>query len=210
MRVMPRRRAALYAPVSTVPQEQSTGGAARALGGIAATALRPATGVLAFAWRTTEDAAVWTVDRLLASRIAEEVVDAILTSGLVERAVDQAFADGIAEAVADRLLEGPELERIADRVVDSPATERVVGRVMESQLVDDAVARLLDSDELWVMVDEIAKSEAVTEAIGRQSIGFADQVAGVVRDRSARADERLERIARRLLRRRQRDGEATP
>ena len=188
-----------------MPQDQTTGGAVRALGGLAATALRPAAGAVALARNAAEDTVLWTFDRLLASRVANELVDTLLASGIVERAVDQAFRDGIAEAVTDRLLDGPELERIADQVVDSPATERVVGRVMESRLVDDAVAKLLESDELWVMVDEIASSPAVTEAIGRQSIGFADQVAGVVRDRSANADDRVERAARRLLRRRPRE-----
>jgi hypothetical protein len=175
-------------------ESRTTGGAERLLGDVAAMALRPARGALGLAWRSAEDTAIWSFDQVLASRIADELVDALLKSGIVERAVDQAFADGVAEAVADRLLEGPELERI-------------VARVMESKLVDETVARLLVSDELWVMVDEIASSPAVTEAIGRQSIGFADQVAGVVRDRSAHADERVERIARRVLRRRPRVGD---
>ena len=63
------------------------------------------------------------------------------------------------------------------------------------------MARLLESEELWLLVDEIARSPAVTEAIGQQSIGFADQVAGAVRTRSFSADDRLEGAARRLLRR---------
>ena len=167
-----------------MPQDQTTGGAARALSGIAATALRPATGMLSLGLRAAEDTALWTFDQLLASRIADEVVE--------------------------RLLESGQIERIADQVVDSPAIERVVARVMESRLVDETVARLLESDELWVMVDQIASSPAVTDAIGRQSIGFADQVAGEVRARSGRADDRLERIARRVLRRRQRLGTETP
>jgi hypothetical protein len=184
-----------------VAEQQTTGGATRALGGLAATALRPAVGALSLARSTAEETVLWTLDAVLASRVAKEAVDAVLGSGLLERAVDQALADGIADAIATRLLEGPELQRIADRVVDSEGTERVVARVMESRLVDDTVARLLASDELWVMVDQIASSDAVTDAIGRQSIGFADQVAGVVRDRSANVDDRLEHIARRLLRR---------
>jgi hypothetical protein len=167
-----------------VPQEQTTGGATRALGGIASAALRPATGALALGLRAAEDTALWTAEQLLESRIANELVDLVLESG--------------------------QLERIADQVVDSPATERVLARVMDSRLVDAAVARLLESDELWLMVDQIASSPAVTEAIGRQSIGFADQVAGEVRVRSGRADERVERIARRLLRRRQRLEAETP
>jgi hypothetical protein len=52
------------------------------------------------------------------------------------------------------------------------------------------------------VVDEVARSPAVTEAIAHQGAGFADQVAGELGERSRRADARLERVARRLLRRR--------
>ena len=80
--------------------------------------------------------------------------------------------------------------------------ERLVGRAIDSRLVDETVARLLESEELWVVVEEIAQSPAVTDAITRQSMGFADQVADGVRARSRNADAWLERAARRALRRR--------
>ena len=54
---------------------------------------------------------------------------------------------------------------------------------------------------MWLLVDQIASSPAVTEAISQQSRGFADQVAGEVRLSSQRADAGLERVAQRLLRR---------
>ena len=54
---------------------------------------------------------------------------------------------------------------------------------------------------MWLLVDQIARSPAVTEAIAQQSMGLADQVAGEVRLSSQRADAGLERVARRLLRR---------
>jgi len=76
--------------------------------------------------------------------------------------------------------------------------------------MDEAVARLLESDDLWVLVDEIARSPSVTDAISHQGMGFADQVAAAVRERSLRADARLEHAARRLVHRRgdgDRDGE---
>jgi hypothetical protein len=63
------------------------------------------------------------------------------------------------------------------------------------------VRRLLESEDLWLLVEEIARSPAVTEAITQQSMGFADQVAGGVRAGSRRADIWLERAARRALRR---------
>ena len=41
-------------------------------------------------------------------------------------------------------------------------------RALDSRLVDAAVTRVLVSDELWLVVDEIANSPAVTMAISRQ------------------------------------------
>ena len=60
---------------------------------------------------------------------------------------------------------------------------------------------MLESEELWLLVEEIARSPAVTDAIARQSVGFADVVAGGVRARSRSADTWLEQRARRMLRR---------
>lgn len=125
--------------------------------------------------RRAEDAALATLDAVLASRLGAEAVDRLLDSELAKRAIARAV-----ERIADEMGEGPTL--------DSPAMDRLV-------------ARLLESEELWLVVDEIAQSPAVTEAITRQSVSFADQVAGQVRDRSRSADARLERAARRVLRR---------
>jgi hypothetical protein len=95
------------------------------------------------------------------------------------------------------------------RAIDSPATERLVTGVIESRLLDQMVSRLLESEELWLLVEEIARSPAVTEAITHQSLGFADEVADQVRERSVDADAWLERTARRL-RHRRRHGEGAP
>jgi hypothetical protein len=87
-------------------------------------------------------------------------------------------------------------------VIESQAAERLVGRVIEGPLLDEAVARLLESEDLWLFIDVIARSPAVTDAISTQGLGFADQVAGVVRTRSLKADNRLETAVRGLVRRR--------
>jgi hypothetical protein len=115
----------------------------------------------------------------------------------VEHAVLAAAEDGIDRAIANGLV-----ERIVDRLLAEGIVERTVDRVFdERRVVDEMVKRLIESEALWVLVEEIAASPAVTDAITRQSVGFADQVAGEVRDRSRRADARLERVARRALRR---------
>ncbi len=133
------------------------------------------TGTARAVGRRAEDATLAALDVVLRSRLGAEAVDRVLDSELAERAIARAV-----ERVADEMGTGPAL--------DSPAMDRLV-------------ARLLESEELWLVVDEIAQSPAVTEAITRQSVGFADQVAGQVRNRSRKADARLERAARRALRR---------
>jgi hypothetical protein len=157
------------------------GSTLRFAGGVGAAALRPVAG------RVT-DLSLAGLDVVLASRLAREGVDRVIGSTLVEQ-------------TATRVLEGPELERVIEQALESPAMERVVGRVIESRLLDEAVDRLLESEELWVLVEEIARSPAVTDAITQQSAGFADQVAGGVRARSRTADDWVERVVRRALRR---------
>jgi hypothetical protein len=125
--------------------------------------------------RRAEDAALAALDAVLASRLGVEAVDRVLDSELARRAIGRA------------------VERVAAEMGEGPA--------LDSAAVDRLVERLLESEELWRVVDEIAQSPAVTEAITRQSVSFADQVAGQVRDRSRSADARLERAARRVLRR---------
>jgi hypothetical protein len=167
------------------------------------------------AGRRAEELTLSALDAALGSRLAAEVVDRVMASELAGRAVSRALegplVDTIArdlvrfaviERLADALIDDPSLERIVASTLDSPATERVLVQVLESKLVDAAVQRVLAGEELWLVVDEVAQSPAVTAAITRQSIGFADQVAEQVRDRSRSADARLERAARRVLRRR--------
>ena len=112
-------------------------------------------------------------------------LDAILASRVAEEAVDRALASRLAEHTVDRVFD-------------------------QERLIDETVTRLLESEELWVLVDSIAKSPAVTEAIARQSVGFADQVAEGVRERSQRIDMRLERAARRIARRPPRPSSESP
>jgi hypothetical protein len=119
-------------------------------------------------------------------------------------AIDAALTSPLAQEVGERIRASalPELiEPLIERAVDSPEAERLVGRVIDSRVINAAVRELLETDALWALVDEIAQSPAVTEAISRQGLSFADQMAGVVRQRSLNADDRLERLARRLARR---------
>ena len=121
----------------------------------------------------------------------------------LERGLDVALRGPLVDAFARNLVRYRVIQRIADPLVEADAIEDVgrplVEHMMDSDFVDEVVERLLESEQLWVLVDEIASSPAVTDAISHQGVGFADQMAGAVRDRSRHADARLERVARRML-----------
>jgi hypothetical protein len=95
------------------------------------------------------------------------------------------------------MLDNPGMERLVARAVESRLTEATLSRVIE-----DAITRLPQTQALWALVDEVARSDAVTDAITQQGLGLADEVAEDLRERSRDADAWLERAARRVLRRR--------
>jgi hypothetical protein len=107
-------------------------------------------------------------------------------------AIGRAFEGPLVDVIAEDLVRYAVVERIMDRLQAEGAVER---------MMDEAVARLLESEALWVLVEEVAQSPAVTDAVTQQGYGFADQVAGGVRARSRNADAWLEGKARRALRR---------
>jgi hypothetical protein len=186
-------------------------------GSIGAAVMRPAV-------RSINRAAVATLDGLLDSRLAGDVVERLAASPLAARAVrgalqgplveavaadlvryrvaDRLLSEGLVEDTAARVLEGEELEHVVQAALESPTVERLIATAIESRLLDQAVVRLLESDDLWLIVDEVASSPAVTTAIAQQSVSFADQVAGGVRSRSRSADAWLEQRTRRAFRRR--------
>jgi hypothetical protein len=63
---------------------------------------------------------------------------------------------------------------------------------------------------MWTLIDEVAASPAITEAITQHGVGFADQVADEVRGRTRSADAWMESVARRVLRRRAQSPTAEP
>ena len=131
--------------------------------------------------------------------VTERAIETAMRGPLVEAAARDLVRYHVIERVTAELAEGDQLEEFVTRALDTPAARRLVANVIDSAVVDEAVKRLLASDDLWLLVDEVARSPAVAEAISHQGMGFADQVAGVVRTRSRVADARLEHAARRLI-----------
>jgi hypothetical protein len=175
------------------------------------------------------------LDAVLASDAIDRVLERIETAGVAQHVAQRMLEDGIAEQIVVRVVQGPELEqivtnavdsdstrdglarvleseaieRLLDRLLLSPAGERLVAQVLGSPLLSETVTRLLESEELWILVDEIARSPSVTEAITSQSASFADTVTDRVRMSSRDADAWVERTARRIGRRRKKEAGPT-
>jgi hypothetical protein len=139
-----------------------------------------------------DDALMATIDAVLTRLLAEDVVDRALTR--IEDAE-------VAQRVTQRLLDNGIAEQIAERVLAGPEAERLLAVALRGPLVEEAVTQLLENQATWVLVDEIARSPSVTEAIAHQGTGFFDQVAERARDRSRHADTVVQRFAARLSRR---------
>jgi hypothetical protein len=135
------------------------------------------------------------------------VLDGILASSVADEATDRVMASRWAERTVVQAVDGEQAHRALAAALESPALERAVAQVIDSRLADDAVARvvdrtlarLTDSPALWSLVEAVAASAAVRDAVTQQGTGFAEELAEDVRERSRQADEQLEHAARRLL-----------
>jgi hypothetical protein len=157
------------------------------LGSRAATAtLRPIAGVVEAAADVGVSLERRVVNRVLESDELERVVVVAVNSAHIQAALKQALeSDGVAQLI--------------DSVFDSGLIDRFLAGLVDSGTLDRFFDRLLTSEGLWHLIDEIAGSPAVTAAISQQGLGFADQVGDQVRDRSRKADDWMERAARRLI-----------
>ena len=115
-------------------------------------------------------------------------LDVVLSTRLIERTIDRLLTEGV-------------IERVVSLVLEHPATDRLVKNVAQTEAVDRFLDGLLASEQLQRIVSHIAESDEVTRALTRQSMGLADEAAGELRSRTMTADDRLERVARSLIRR---------
>ena len=133
--------------------------------------------------------------------VLDAIVTRVMSEDVIDRVFERAEAAGVAQRVADRILEDGIAEQIAERALSGPELERMLAAAFKSALPEELIAQLLASEAVWMLVDEIARSPSVTEAIAHQGTGFLDQVAAKARDRSHAADLRVQRLAERLSRR---------
>jgi hypothetical protein len=120
---------------------------------------------------------------------------------LERRAVDRVLTSDELERVLTAAINSVQVQAALVNALSSDAAKRLVDGMFDSGLIDRVFERLLASDSLWHLIDEIAASPAVTAAISQQGLGFAGQVGDEVRERSRKADDWVERAARRLAHR---------
>ena len=172
------------------------------IGGRAATTtLKPLTGLVGAAASVGVGVQRHAVDRVLESSELERTLNAAVDSERIQASLERAFQSDSGKRLVDGLFESGLLERGIDRMFETGLLERVIDRLFDSGAIDHLFERLLASDALWDLIDVIAASPAVTAAISQQGLGFADQVGEQVRGRSRRADDWVERAARRLMHR---------
>ncbi|HJS95137.1 MAG TPA: hypothetical protein VJ741_12820 [Solirubrobacteraceae bacterium] len=166
-------------------------------GRVAAGTLRPLAGVAGIAAGVGIGLERRAVERVLDSDELERVLNATVNSAPVQSALVQATQSEAVDRLVDGLFESGVVDRLMDRLLDSGALDRFL-------------VRLLSSEGLWRLIDEIAASPAVTAAISQQGLSFADQVGEEMRGRSRRADDWVERAARRLIHRQPTVGPTQP
>jgi hypothetical protein len=161
------------------------------------------------------------LERLATEALEGESLERVLAiaaeRGAAIRAADVVLADDSIERLLAHVLEQPAVDRVIERAIaspvfeqhvaaalDQPGLERVLQRALASRFAQAATEQILASDELLEVVSHIARSEAVREALQSQTHGLVDDVGDELRDRTAGVDDRMEGLARRLLRRKAR------
>jgi uncharacterized RDD family membrane protein YckC len=130
----------------------------------------------------------------------------------IDRAVEAAAEEAMVAAVQSeaveralaRVLQGPVVEETVQSALDSEAVRQALIEALDSELVDEVWRRLLASDEAQRLVERIAEAPELRAAISAQSVGLVEDVGHTIGNGARRLDGGLERIARKIFRRRQR------
>jgi uncharacterized RDD family membrane protein YckC len=110
-----------------------------------------------------------------------------------------------ARGVARRLGIGRAVDRGVDRALDSETAARATERLLDNETTKRVWDKVLESDEAQKLVERVAEAPEVRAAIARQGIGLVEDLRRGVRSAARRVDTVVERVARGILRRPQRE-----
>ena len=110
-----------------------------------------------------------------------------------------------ARGVARRLGLDRAVDRGVDRALDSETAARATERLLDNETTKRVWDKVLESDEAQKLVERVAEAPEVRAAIARQGIGLIEDLRRGVRSAARQIDTVLERVARGILRRPQRE-----
>jgi uncharacterized RDD family membrane protein YckC len=122
------------------------------------------------------------VERAFAGPLPEHVASAVVEQRVVQRMVAEALANVDMEAAITAALER---ERAAGRL------EQIMGDAARSQAAEELTQRVVSSPELQRLIEEVIASDAVRLALARQTSSFGSEVAGELRHRTRKIDDRI-------------------
>jgi uncharacterized RDD family membrane protein YckC len=109
-----------------------------------------------------------------------------------------------ARGIARRLGIDRAVDRSVDRALDSDTAARATERFLDNETSKRVWDKVLESDQAQKLVERVAEAPEVRAAIARQGIGLVEDLRRGVRSAARRVDTVVERVARGILRRPQR------
>jgi uncharacterized RDD family membrane protein YckC len=110
-----------------------------------------------------------------------------------------------ARGIARRLGLDRAVDRGVDRALGSETAARATERLLDSETTKRVWDKVLESDEAQKLVERVAEAPEVRAAVARQGIGLLEDLRRVVRSAARQIDTAVERVARGILRRPQRE-----
>jgi hypothetical protein len=153
----------------------------------------------------------------LRSRL-EGVFDEVLTAPELERAVDRVIAGPLPDAIVRSLIEHRVVEQLAEELAASVDVETTVTTVLEHETTQQLIAaviaspgldqvlvqatdRALRGPELQRVIEHVASSPEVREALQQQSTTLAQEMAQGIRTKAENLDDIAERTVHGWFRR---------
>jgi uncharacterized RDD family membrane protein YckC len=127
----------------------------------------------------------------------ESAAEDVVSAPEIARIVDRALAGPLPEELARSLVRHRVLERVVRELAESGELERLVTAALGSRQAVDLTDRVLASEEMQRTLRSVASSEELRNAVARQSLGLADEIAAAVRASAMSLDDRTEQAVHR-------------
>ncbi len=114
-------------------------------------------------------------------------------------------ARGVARRLGIDRAVGGAVDRGVDRALDSETAARATERLLDSQTTQRVWEKVLESEEAQRLVERVADAPEVRAAIAKQGVGLVEDLRRGVRRAARQMDTVVERAARTVLRRPQRE-----